>query len=51
MRVIPLDEGYPDRRRVGAFWIEESDGLIWFGDFVVLAVIGLYILAAVLNGA
>jgi hypothetical protein len=51
MRVIPLDEGYRDRRRVGAFWVEESDGLIWFGDLVVIAVIGLYILAAVFNGA
>jgi len=51
MRIIPLDEGSLDRRRVGAFWIEESDGLLWFGDVVVVAVIGLYILAAFLNGA
>ncbi|MGO8687110.1 MAG: hypothetical protein ACLQT7_08000 [Candidatus Dormibacteria bacterium] len=51
MRVIPLDEGARGRRRVGPFWIEESEGLIWFGDLVVVMVIGLYILAAFLNGA
>jgi hypothetical protein len=51
MRIIPLDEGYAGRRRAGAFWIEERESLIWFGDLVVLAVIGLYVLAAYLNGA
>jgi hypothetical protein len=51
MRIIPLDQGASGRRQVDALWIEESDSLIWFSDLMVVAVIGLYILAAILNGA
>jgi hypothetical protein len=49
MATVPLDEGAPDRRRVGPFWIEEGSGLLWIGGLVLAVVAGLYILAVVLD--
>ena len=45
MATVPLDEGYPGRRRVGPFWIEEGVGLVVAGAVILAAVIALYILA------
>lgn len=42
---VPLDEGSPNRRRVGPFWIEEGFGLIAVGALILALVAGLYILA------
>jgi hypothetical protein len=47
MATVPLDEGAPDRRRVGPFWIEEGFGLVAVGALIVLAVAVLYILAVI----
>jgi hypothetical protein len=47
MASVPLDEGYPGRRRVGPFWIEEGPGLVIAGAVLLIAVIALYILAVV----
>jgi hypothetical protein len=49
MASVPLDEGPGDRRRVGPFWIEEGNGLLITGGLVLAAVIGLYVLAVILN--
>lgn len=44
---VPLDEGAPDRRRVGPFWIEEGIGLLLAG-FVILGIaVALYALAVI----
>jgi hypothetical protein len=51
MATFSLDTSPRDQRRAGPFWIEEGSGLIWFGDAVIVAVLGLYVLAAILNGA
>ena len=45
MATVPLDEGAPNRRRVGPFWIEEGFGLLGFGLVLLVAVAILYILA------
>src|ERR1700747_3345117 len=45
MATVPLDEGYPGRRRVGPFWIEEGVGLVVAGAVLLVAVIALYIVA------
>ena len=45
MATVPLDEGYPGRRRVGPFWIEEGVGLVIAGAVLLVAVIALYVLA------
>jgi hypothetical protein len=47
MATVPLDEGYPGRRRVGPFWIEEGVGLVVAGAVLLAAVIVLYVLAVV----
>jgi len=47
MPTVPLDEGYPGRRRVGPFWIEEGLGLVVTGAVLLIAVIALYILAVI----
>jgi hypothetical protein len=47
MATVPLDEGYPGRRRVGPFWIEEGPGLVVAGAILLAAVTVLYILAVV----
>ena len=46
MATVPLDEGPPDRRRVGIFWIEEGTGLVLFGAVLLVVVLALYALAA-----
>jgi len=51
MPTIPLQGSVRDGRRAGPFWIEDGDGLVWFGDAVIALVLGLYVLAVVLNGA
>jgi len=45
MATVPLDEGYPGRRRVGPFWIEEGVGLVIAGAVLLAVVIALYVLA------
>ncbi|HEX3606887.1 MAG TPA: hypothetical protein VH134_13265 [Candidatus Dormibacteraeota bacterium] len=45
MADVPLDEGYPGRRRVGPFWIEEGMGLVVTGLLILGVVLALYILA------
>lgn len=47
MANVPLDEGYPGRRRVGPFWIEEGVGLVITGFLLLVAVLSLYIVAVV----
>jgi len=42
---IPLDEGPPDRRRVGPFWIEEGTGALVLGALILALFIGLFIVA------
>ena len=49
MRTIPLDLGSPSRRRIGPFWIEEGLGLVLTGALILVAVAGLYLLAAASN--
>ncbi len=51
MPTIPLQGSVRAGRRAGPFWIEDGDGLIGFGAAVLALVVGLYILAVVLNGA
>jgi hypothetical protein len=51
MPSIPLDEGARGQRRAGPFWIEEGNGPLWVGAAIVAAVLGLYGVAAILNGA
>jgi hypothetical protein len=48
---VPLDEGAPDRRRVGPFWLEEGNGLLWVGGLILAVVACLYVLAVVLDHA
>jgi hypothetical protein len=45
--VVPLDEGPPDRRRVGPFWIEEGFGVVLLGAVILLLVAVLYVLAVI----
>jgi hypothetical protein len=45
MATVPLDEGYPGRRRVGPFWIEEGMGLVVAGALLLATVLVLYIVA------
>lgn len=47
MRTVPLDEGPPDRRRIGPFWIEEGLGLVALGGVILAVVAVLYALAIV----
>ncbi len=51
MPTIPRGEGARGRRRAGLFWIEEGDGPLWAAAAIVVTVIGLYAVAAILNGA
>ena len=48
---VPLDEGAPDRRRVGPFWIEEGPGALVVGAVIVLAFAALFILAVAMRPA
>ena len=49
MPPVPLDEGYPGRRRVGPFWIEEGPGLVVAGAAILAVFVVLFILAFVLR--
>ena len=51
MLCIYVDEGARGQRRAGPFWIEEGTGPLWVGAVIVAAVLGLYSVAAILNGA
>ena len=51
MATVPLDEGDPNRRRIGPFWIEEGVGLLWLGAAILIVVVGLYLVAVILNRA
>jgi hypothetical protein len=48
---IPLDEGAPDRRRVGPFWIEEGNGALLAGLAIVAVFAALFILAVAMRPA
>jgi hypothetical protein len=48
---IPLDEGARGQQRTGPFWIEEGNGPLWVGAAIIAMVLGLYSVAAFLNGA
>jgi hypothetical protein len=51
MPSIPLDEGARDQRRADPFWLEQGNGPLWIGAAIVAAVLGLYSVAVILNGA
>lgn len=42
---IPLDEGPPDRRRVGPFWLEEGNGALLLGGAILVVFIALFLIA------
>ena len=48
---IPLDEGPPDRRRVGPFWLEEGNAGLLLGGAIVAVFIVLFSLAVVFRPA
>ncbi len=48
---VPLDEGSPDRRRVGPFWIEEGSGALLAGAVIVVLFAVLFILAVAMRPA
>lgn len=47
MAPVPLDEGYPGRRRLGPFWIEEGPGLAVAGAVIIAVFAILFVLAFV----
>jgi len=49
MPPVPLDEGYPGRRRVGPFWIEEGVGVVVVGAVILAVSIALFCLAVALR--
>jgi hypothetical protein len=49
MGTVPLDEGARDRRRIGPFWIEEGGRLLAVGALILACILGLYILAIVVD--
>lgn len=51
MQTVPIDEGFPGRRRVGPFWIEEGMGLVVVGALMLAVVTALYIVAWVMRPA
>ncbi|HEX6537880.1 MAG TPA: hypothetical protein VF155_01705 [Candidatus Dormibacteraeota bacterium] len=42
---IPLDEGAPDRRRLGPFWLEEGTRGLLVGAALVSLFLALFLLA------
>ena len=48
---VPLDEGFPGRRRVGPFWIEEGPGALLAGAVIVALFAALFILAVAMRPA
>jgi hypothetical protein len=49
MALVPLDEGYPGRRRVGPFWIEEGPGLLAAGALIIAIFTVLFAIAVILR--
>ena len=45
MPPVPLDEGYPGRRRVGPFWIEDGPRLQIAGLVILLVFAVLFAIA------
>jgi hypothetical protein len=48
---VPLDEGFPGRRRVAAFWIEESPAALAGGAAIILVFAVLFLLAVAMRPA
>ncbi|MFI5285943.1 MAG: hypothetical protein ACHQ4F_06445 [Candidatus Dormibacteria bacterium] len=48
---VPLDEGFPERRRLGPFWIEESPAALAGGAAIILVFAALFILAVAMRPA
>lgn len=48
---IPLDEGAPDRRRVGPFWLEEGTGGVLLGAVLLGLFIALFLIAVAFRPA
>ena len=48
---VPLDEGFPGRRRVGPFWIEEGPGALLAGAVIVAIFAALFIIAVAMRPA
>ena len=48
---VPLDEGAPDRRRVGPFWIEESSSDLLGAAAIIAVFAALFILAVAMRPA
>ncbi|MFZ0128355.1 MAG: hypothetical protein WB808_00945 [Candidatus Dormiibacterota bacterium] len=48
---VPLDEGFPGRRRVAAFWIEEGPAALAGGAAIILVFAALFILAVAMRPA
>ena len=44
---IPLDEGAPDRRRVGVFWLEEGNAGLLLGAGILVFFVVLLLLAVI----
>jgi len=51
MAPVPLDEGYPGRRRVGPFWIEDGPALQIAGVAILLIFAVLFAVAVILRPA
>jgi hypothetical protein len=43
MAKIPLDEGWPGRRRLGPFWLEEHYGYLLLAGLFLLAALLFYV--------
>jgi hypothetical protein len=48
---VPLDEGFPERRRVGPFWIEEGPGALAGGAAIIVVFAVLFLLAVAMRPA
>ena len=46
-----MDEGFPRRRRVGPFWIEEGPGALLGGAAIIAVFAALFILAVAMRPA
>jgi hypothetical protein len=47
MAPVPLDEGYPGRRRVGPFWVEEGPMPIAAGAAILALFAVLFVVAVI----
>jgi hypothetical protein len=48
---VPLDEGAPNRRRVGPFWIEEGPAALLAGAVIIALFAALFVLAVAMRPA